>query len=397
MIKICFVTTIYLTYHSFLKKLSKYLIDTGEYDVSLICKYDRGIEDDLPQGVHFYPVKMERGVSLSAASAIRAIEKILREQRFDIVQYSTPNAALYTSIAAKKAHIPVRLYCQWGIRYMGFEGWRRSIFKYLEKKTCDNSTFIEAESHNIRSFSISEKLYVTDRSSVIWNGSACGVDLCRFDITKKEQWCSDIRRQYSINKDDVVFAFAARLTADKGINELLEAFINLQEDFANAKLLVMGRMDNRDSIKQKLFKQAEKCSKVIFTGNVENIEQYYAASDVFVAPSYREGFGLVVVEAEAMGLPAIVSDVPGQIDAIVPNKTGLTCKVKDVKNLESVMRKLMQDKKYRRDLGKAAVEFAKRDFEQKKLFGYLKQHRDELIRQFGGNDNAQGECFDGSI
>ena len=140
--KICFVTTIYLTYKSFLKEFSKYLHETGEYEISLICNDEESIREDLPNYVHYYPVNMKRGVSLSAFSAIQSITRILKEKEFDIVQYSTPNAAFYTSIASKKAKVPVRLYCQWGIRYMGFEGAKRKIFKFLEKITCKNSTYI---------------------------------------------------------------------------------------------------------------------------------------------------------------------------------------------------------------------------------------------------------------
>lgn len=377
--KICFVTTIYLTYRMFLKQLSTYLYETGEYDISLICNDEPEIVDDLPKFVHYFPVKMERGVSLSAISAINEIEKVLHQNKFDIVQYSTPNAAFYTSIAAKKAGVPVRLYCQWGIRYMGFEGWKRILFKFLEKKTCDNSTFIEAESHNIRNFSLDEKLYTTDRSCVIWNGSASGVDLTKFDIYRRDKWREEVRKKRRIGSEDVVFAFAGRLTADKGINELLAAFLNIAKNNSNAKLMIMGGMDNSASLNAELMEMAKKSGQVIFTGSVNDIERYYAAADVFVAPSYREGFGLVVVEAEAMGLPAIVSDVPGQIDAIVPNKTGLSCKVKDVATLEMAMEKMLKNPEYRIKIGKAAAEFAESDFEQKKLFSYLKKHRDELI------------------
>lgn len=378
--KICFVTTIYLTYRMFLKQLSEYLYESGEYDISLICNNEPEIAEDLPEFVHYHPVKMERGVSLSAVSAIKKIEKILKENQFDIVQYSTPNAAFYTSIAAKKAKVPVRLYCQWGIRYMGFEGWKRTLFKYLEKKTCDNSSFIEAESHNIRDFSISENLYTEDRSCVIWNGSASGVDLTKFDIKKRDQWRAEVRNEQRIGDVDVVFAFAGRLTADKGINELLQAFLNIAGHNPKAKLMIMGGMDNSASLNQDLMNQAKVSGQVIFTGSVNDIERYYAAADAFVAPSYREGFGLVVVEAEAMGLPAVVSDVPGQIDAILPNITGLACRVKDVTSLEKAMLQLLENPDYRNQLGTAAAQFAETDFEQKKLFTYLKRHRDELVQ-----------------
>lgn len=379
MLKICFVTTIYSTYRAFLKNLSIYLHDTGEYDISLICADEQEAHEDVPDFVHYFPVKMERGASLSMFESIKQIQVVLEKEKFDIVQYSTPNAAFYTSIAAKKAKVPVRLYCQWGIRYMGFEGWKRVLFKKLEKITCDNSTFIEVESDNIREFSLKEKLYTADRSCVIWNGSASGVDLSKFDISKKEQWNNEIRTKYGILENDVVFSFAARLTADKGINELLEAFTNLVEKYDNIKLLVMGGMDDSSSLNNELMKIAENSGKVIFTGSVPDVERYYAASDVFVAPSYREGFGLVVIEAESMALPAIVSNVPGQIDAIVPNETGLDCVVKSALSLQKQMEKLFLDTELRKRLGANAQKFVEDNFEQKKLFEYLKKHRDELI------------------
>lgn len=377
--KICFVTTVYMTYKCFLKQLSQYLHESGEYDISLICNDEEEVLNDVPSFVHYHPVDMKRGISLSAFGAIKKISEILECEQFDIVQYSTPNAAFYTSIAAKKKKVPVRLYCQWGIRYMGFEGWKRSVFKYLEKRTCDNSTFIEVESHNIRSFSLDEKLYTTDKSCVIWNGSASGVDLNKFDISKKKCWRDKIRTQYNLSDDDIVYVFAGRLTADKGVNELLSAFLNIEKKYSHVKLFMMGGMDNHESLFPKLMKQAKLSTNIIFTGNMPNVEEYYAASDIFVAPSYREGFGLVVVEAEAMGLPAIVSNVPGQVDAIKENETGLTCVVKDCKSLENAMRKLIEDVELRIDLGKKAARYVEGNYEQKKLFEYLKMHRDALI------------------
>ncbi len=377
--KICFVTTIYVTYKCFLKQFSEYLHRSGEYDISLICNNEENMADDLPEFVHYFPVKMSRGVSFSAFNALNEINKIFREEKFDIVQYSTPNAALYASIAAKSNKIPVRLYCQWGIRYMGFEGIKRGIFKFLEKITCDNSTFIEAESNSIRNFALEEKLYSENKSCVIWNGSASGVDLQKFNLENKQGWKRTIRQQYTLNDTDVVFSFAGRLTADKGINELLYAFLNIEKKYPNVKLFIMGGMDDYDSIDTKLFTEAKSSQNIIFTGNVSNVEEYYAASDIFVAPSYREGFGLVVVEAEAMALPAIVSDVPGQTDAVKKDITGLICKVKSGDSLQKAMEKLVEDPKLRANMGNAAANYARNNYEQNKLFELLKKHRDALV------------------
>ncbi len=377
--KICFVTTIYVTYKCFLKQFSEYLHRSGEYDISLICNNEENMAEDLPEFVHYFPVKMSRGVSFSAFNALNEINKIFREEKFDIVQYSTPNAALYASIAAKSNKIPVRLYCQWGIRYMGFEGIKRGIFKFLEKITCDNSTFIEAESNSIRNFALEEKLYSENKSCVIWNGSASGVDLQKFNLENKQGWKRTIRQQYTLNDTDVVFSFAGRLTADKGINELLYAFLNIEKKYPNVKLFIMGGMDDYDSIDTKLFTEAKSSQNIIFTGNVSNVEEYYAASDIFVAPSYREGFGLVVVEAEAMALPAIVSDVPGQTDAVKKDITGLICKVKSGDSLQKAMEKLVEDPKLRANMGNAAANYARNNYEQNKLFELLKKHRDALV------------------
>ena len=385
--KICFVTTVYMTYKCFLKQLSQYLYETGEYDISLICNTDEGAIKDIPAYVHYFPVEMKRGVSIFAFDAILKISKILKREKFDIVQYSTPNAAFYASIAARKEKVPVRLYCQWGIRYMGFEGWKRKVFKYLEKMTCENSTFIEVESHSIRNFSLNEELYVPEKSCVIWNGSASGVDLKKFDITKKIYWRKKIRSIYKFAADDIVFAFAGRLTADKGVNELLEAFLNIEQKYSNCKLMIMGGIDNDKSLKIGLVNKAKKSTNIFFTGNISNVEEYYAASDIFVAPSYREGFGLVVVEAEAMGLPAIVSNVPGQVDAINENVTGLTCLVKNSLSLEKTMEKLIEDVDLRIKLGNQATKYVSTRYEQRRLFQYLKKHRDLLIS--GENEYAK--------
>lgn len=379
MIKICFVTTIYTTFKSFLKNFAYYLYESKQYDISLICNNEDEIVHDLPSFVHYYSVEMRRGVSLSAFKAIKKISEILECKKFDIVQYSTPNAAFYTSIAAKRKNIPVRLYCQWGIRYMGFEGWRRYLFKYLEKRTCDNSTFIEVESHNIRKFSLEEKLYIEDKSCVIWNGSASGVNLTKFDISQKKRWREEIRTQYKLNDDDIVFVFAGRLTVDKGVNELLSAFLNIEKKYSHVKLFVLGEMDNQESLNPVLLERARASDDFIFAGNVTNVEKYFAASDIFVAPSYREGFGLVVVEAEAMALPAIVSNVPGQVDAIKENNTGITCAVKNSNSLQNAMEKLIDNTELRIDLGNSAAKYVAENYEQTRLFEYLKMHRDALI------------------
>lgn len=376
MIRICFVTTVSCTLDAFVMDLAAYLHDTGKFDITFLCDRDDAFSARLPDYIHYIPVSMKRGISLKMFAAIREMRQIFRREKFDIVQYSTPNAAFYASIAAKAEKVPVRLYCQWGIRYMGFEGLTRRLFKALEKKTCKNSTVIEPESFQIFDFAVSEGLYPREKGEVIWNGSACGVNLTRYNICNKGQWREEIRNLLSIDKDEIVFGFAARLTRDKGINELLAGFKNVQ--IPNAKLLIMGSMDDESSIDPQLFSWAKTNEKILFTGQVSDIQKYYAALDVFLSPSYREGFGLVLIEAQAMGLPVIATDVPGQIDAFLPNVTGIPVPLKNSSAISKAMTKLAADPALRERMGQAAQNHVISSYAQDELFYRIAKKRIHL-------------------
>ncbi len=377
--KICFVTTISTTIKAFLIPFATYLHDYGNYDVTFICDKDEQLTEIIPPYMHYIPVGMKRGMSLSGVKSVFDLKKVFEKEQFDIVQYSTPNAAFYASIAAKMAKVKNRVYCQWGIRYMGFKGVARKIFKKIEQITCRNSTYIESESFNLYEFSLKEKLYDRNKACVIWNGSASGVDLAKFDISQKEKWRKTIRTEYGIKDDEVTFGYAGRITRDKGINELLEAFQMIVEK-GNARLLLIGTIDGKGFLEQELFEWAQKNNKISWVEWTAETEKYFAALDVFVSPSYREGFGLVVIEAEAMGIPAIVSDVPGQIDAIMENETGLAVAVKSAADLARAMCQLMETEEVRQRYGKAARKFVEDNYEQQTLFSHLLQKRDGLLK-----------------
>ena len=117
--KICFCTTIPDTINSFVLDFAYYLRKQTNWDISIICAYDEAFKESLPDYIHYYPVYMKRGISFDGIKAIHQMKKIFQRERFDLVQYSTPNAALYASIASKMANIPVRLYAQWGMAYVG--------------------------------------------------------------------------------------------------------------------------------------------------------------------------------------------------------------------------------------------------------------------------------------
>lgn len=374
---ICFITTIPMTLDMFILKMSKYLYKNGDYKITFISNNEESeFKDKLPNYINFIPIKMKRGISISGITSVYQLYKIFKKEKYDLIQYCTPNASLYSSLAGRLAKIKNRLYCQWGIRYVGFKGIKRKIFKLLEKITCYNSTWIEPDSYGNLEFSYKEGLYDKSKSSVIWNGSASGVDLKKFDIEKKDLWKKEIRIKYNID-NELVIGFVGRIDRDKGINELLEAYRNLNKE--NVKLLIVGPNDKLETINQELYKWAKENKNIIFTGKVSDTEKYYSAMDIFVLPSYREGFGSVVIEAQAMGVPVVVTNIPGPTEAMQENITGLVVEKGDMNSLKDGIEKLIINTDFRKQMSENSVKFVKEKFDDYKLFKYILEDRNRLI------------------
>lgn len=381
MYKICMVTTVSITLNCFVLELAKTLVQSGDFEVHFVCDNDDEFAAALPDYIHYHPISMNRGISFGGFKAAWEMYKLFKREKYDLVQYSTPNAACYASIAAKLAKIKVRLYCQWGIAYVGFQGVKRWIFKQIEKMVCRNSTMIEPDSFGNLKFSHQEKLYTASKSHVIWNGSASGVSFDKFDVSKKEIWAKEIRDKYNIPLEARVFVFIGRFTRDKGVNELFEASRTLLEKYDDAYLLLVGILEKCDSINSQLYDWSQEEPRVIYAGYTNEVEKYVAASDVYILPSYREGFGTAVIEAEAMGVPVIVTDIPGPTDAMKKNVTGLVVKKANVSELCDAMETLYLSKELCSELGSNGLEFVTNGFEQSTLFEKIRNDRIDLLKQ----------------
>ncbi|MGM9600106.1 MAG: glycosyltransferase [Faecousia sp.] len=378
--RICFITTISSTLSSFVLKTAEYLHEHTDWDISFICSTDDEFAKALPEYFHYYPVPMERGISISGIKAMLEMKKIFKREKFDLIQYSTPNASLYASLAGFFAGVPVRLYCQWGMAYVGMTGLNRKIFKAEEKLVCRMSTWIEPDSKSNLNFAHEQELYPKEKGSVIWNGSASGVSLNKFDILKKDGYRKEIRGQHGIPEDAFVYGFVGRITRDKGINELLAAYKQLLPE--NTYLMLVGREELDKNMDMDLFTWSKESENVIYTGQTNVVEKYLSAMDVYILPSYREGFGSGVIEAEAMGLPVIVSDIPGPTDAMLKDETGLVVKKADVESLAEAMDRIYKDDELYQSLASNAHSFAVEHFEQGKLFEYIMEDRKKLLGEY---------------
>lgn len=379
MYKICFVTTVSMTLKAFVLELAKTMHNTGKFEIHFVCDHNEEFSKTLPEYIHFHPIPMKRGISLDGIKATKMMKRLFEEEKFDLVQYSTPNASCYASIAAKQAKIPVRLYCQWGIAYVGFYGLKRRVFKCVEKMVCRNSTMIEPDSFGNLKFSISEGLYGSEKGRVIWNGSASGVNLDKFDISRKSDWRYEIRQKYNIPQDAFIYVFIGRITKDKGVNELFDASKVLIEKQQDVYLFLVGNIEKSENVNTDLYQWTKEHDRVIYCGYTNEVEKYLAASDVYVLPSYREGFGSAVIEAEAMGVPVIVSDIPGPTDAMIQGETGIATPKADAKKLYEDMLFLYQNRDISNEYGRNGKAFADKSFEQTTLLKMIIEDRYELI------------------
>ena len=374
--KICIITTVASTMSAFVLDSAKYLHNNGGYDVTLICNYDEQFEKSLPDYLHYIPVKMKRGISLGGFLTIPKLRKIFEKEKFDMVQYSTPNAAFYASVAAKKARVPVRLYCQWGMIYVTRKGIMRTILKCLEKRICKNSTFIQPDSYGNLVFCRESGFYDESNSDVIWNGSAKGINLDKFDISKKEAYNEEIRKKYGIDKNDLVIGTVGRLGREKGSNELIKAFKIIKEKYNNAKLLFVGRIEKENTIEPKTLRYFKECDDIIKVGWTEEVEKHLSSMNVFIYPSYREGFGMSVIEASAMAVPIIATEYPGPSNAIINKKTGLRIKIGSVEEIVNAFELIMSNEAITQAMAKNARSFAESCFDEKVfLEKYLENRR----------------------
>lgn len=372
--KICYVVTIPLTIRAFFIPQLKYLAENG-MDVSVVCSSNEKLQKELGEKVRFIPITIPRGMSvLGMVKAIVELRKLFRKERFDLIQYSTPNAALCAVIAGKLAGIRLRNYHLMGFRYLGAGGIGKIILKTLERITCSLSTSIECVSNSNLELGVQEGIFPRDKATVVWNGSSGGVDLQRFDFSKRESWRKEIRQKIHYAQDDFVFGFVGRITRDKGVNEILEAFSYI----SFGKLLLVGSEEGVGTLDQDLLEQARKNPNITFYGSVTDVEKYYAAIDVLLLPSYREGFGNVVIEAGAVGTPSIVSDIPGPIDTIERNNTALVVPVKNVEALATAMKQVC-GLNYT-IMGQNAAKFAKEKFDSRVQCQKILERKRFLLR-----------------
>jgi glycosyltransferase involved in cell wall biosynthesis len=346
--KICFVVALSTTANSFLKNHISAL--SQDYDVYVAGNIQS--MDEIPElkvcGLYHYDVQREITIHQDI-KAVWQLYRYFKQMKFDAVHSVTPKAGLTTAIAAKLAGIKHRTHIFTGQVWATRHGFMRSLLKAIDKIIAhlDNHILVDGESQ--RQFLIKNGVVSSEKSRVLGAGSISGVNTEAYNPSPETR--EQMRKELGLSPDKVVFAFSGRANRDKGIYELYEAFNNIAPNHPEAFLLLFG-WDEGNCI-QEISKYPNIVDGVNFHfyGFTPTPGIQLQASDVFLMPSYREGFGSSVIEASCLGLPVICSDAYGIMDAMEEGVTGLRCKVADTQSLQAAMETLLNNKELREQLG----------------------------------------------
>ncbi|KAA5825601.1 glycosyltransferase family 4 protein [Algibacter amylolyticus] len=302
--------------------------------------------------------------------------KLFKKEKPFIVHSHTPKAGTLSMIAAKFAGVPHRLHTIAGLPLLVATGKKRWLLNTVEKITYAFATMIYPNSHGLYHIILEESFTTTKKLKVIANGSSNGIDVEQFnpnifDINKKK----NLKASLNINETDFVFLFVGRLVADKGIKELLEAFNSISKTYKNVKLLLVGDFETElDPLDERTLEIKDTNPQIISTGWATDVRPYFAIADVLAFPSYREGFPNVVMQAGAMELPAIVTNINGCNEIIIEGENGCIIPVRDAEALYDAMLNVYNET-YKYDKAKCRELIVKRYQRQVIWDGLLQEYK----------------------
>lgn len=382
--KICIVFTVDESLDTLFPDFYPLLIEQG-YNVFGVCSdTSNGLytEKVRRQGVKVINIPMERDFSvLNDIKCLWLFMKFFKKEKFDIIHYASPKASLLTVLAAiLSGSNSYRLYTMRGLGYASYAGVKKWIAKLCEKIACRGAHKIIAISKSLADEARKKNLVGNKEILVLGSGSSKGVNLNKFNVNDAIcQNAKQIRQSLNIGENDIVIGFVGRFSPEKGMTELFLSFSNLCNLYANIHLLIVGEQDKRVPLKTDFLARLKSHPYVYFVGTKTNVEDYYAAMDIFVLPSYREGFGNVLIEAAAMKVPVIATDIPGCRDAVRNNETGFLVKAQDTNSLQAALEKFITDADLREKFGNTGYLWVRENFDRFQIWTFLFKIYAEIV------------------
>lgn len=350
---------------------------SGKYEVVLLSSSGsewKEIRQSYPD-VKCIELNMDRHISLvKDIKSLWNMWRTFHKEKPRMVHSMTPKAGLLCMVAAWMAGVPVRVHTFTGLLFPTAIGLKRKILMATDWITCACATYIIPEGEGVKNDLLNNSI-TKKPIKVLGYGSCRGIDLTQFDKT------SEVMEQAAQLRKDGICTFIAvgRLVGDKGINELVEAFVKLNKENNDTRLILVGCYeDNLDPLKIETYNLIESCDAIEYVGQQSDVRPWFAASDVAVLASYREGFPNVVIEAGAMGLPQIVTDINGAREIIIEGENGIIVPSKSGEALYSAM-KCMLNTDYRNSLAENARKLVMLRYEQGYVCKCLCDFYDEIL------------------
>lgn len=349
------------------------------FDVTLVASPGELLERTaLVEGVNAFPLPMQREISPFAdIVSLIALWRLLRRVRPAITDFSTPKAGLLGNLAAWSLGVPCRVYTLRGLKLASSTGWKRRLLVAAERVSalCAHSVLYNSPSLGEEA----RELRITREAKLrmIGDGSSNGVDT--------EHYCpgpSDVRAQLGVRSDEIVLGFVGRLTRDKGVPELMQAFDAVLEQAPQTWLLLVGWFDAAEDALEGLWRdRIANHPRVKHIGYVPDPVEYYRAMDVLILPTHREGFPNVALEAAACGLPVIATESTGARDAVISEVTGLLVQPRAPEAIAEAALSMMDDRERRTSMGNAGRRWVAETFPRERVLGLAVEFYRELIQQ----------------
>lgn len=305
------------------------------------------------QQVPTFHVEMTRKITpFQDLKAVWQLYNYFKKEKPFIVHTHTPKAGTLGMLAAKMAGVPHRLHTIAGLPLLEATGLKRKLLNAVEKATYSCATKIYPNSLGLKDIILQEQFCKPKKLKVLGNGSSNGIDTAYFNPENySTQQNQILKANLGIHAEDFVFIFVGRLVGDKGINELAQAFKKISSEVERVKLILVGPFESDlDPLEQETINAITTDTNIISVGFQKDVQAYLAISNCLAFPSYREGFPNVVMQAGAMGLPCIVTDINGCNEIIIEGQNGMIIPVKNSDALYDAMQKMIVDNECRKQL-----------------------------------------------
>ena len=353
-------------FNSFMLKHIEQL--SKKYKIFICCNDADQLKELTPKNVVLININFKRGLSIfdDVITFVTTFFFFLKKKPNISISF-TPKIGFMVALSTFVARTPKRIHWFTGQIWSKKKGFPRIFYKFVDRLIFFLCHTVLIDSYSQKNFLIKEKVVSINKSIVLHKGSVGGVDTEKFIFNKQKR--IKLRKQYSISKNTFVFLFLGRINKDKGIIDLIKAF-KIIEKKHDVLLVFVGPIEDRNLIH--LLKNKK---KILYFNFTTKPEDWFSLADILCLPSYREGFGTVVIEAASCGIPALCSNIYGLSDAIIKHKTGFFHEVGNIDDIKNKMTYIINNKKTVKKYGILAKKRVLKDFKQslitKKLLKFI--------------------------